>query len=383
MLASNLVSTTIDQSPARRLRVGVVGAGLIAQVAHLPYLRELSDQFETVALSDIVAETAGAVAERHDVPHVFTDWRQMLDHPLDAVIVLTSSSHAPIAIEAAQRGLHVLVEKPMCLSVEEGRRMIEAADAAGVALMVGYNKRYDPAYERFRELVGELSDRRFLRVTTFEAPFLPYVAHYGLIRAGQPPAEAVEQLAAETQAQVSLAIGEQATEFERRIYRARLLDSLIHELNALRGLLGEPDRVDHVDLRETSISLMLTFGGLPVAIHWVLVTPGITRYRMEFAMIACERRVTIGFPSPYLRNVPTLLQTEEGEADQPGSRVSDEIIAFESSFRRELVAFHRAATEGRQPPTSGQDSLRDVALCQSIVECFRSGRPVDRPSELS
>ncbi|HVM30890.1 MAG TPA: Gfo/Idh/MocA family oxidoreductase [Candidatus Limnocylindrales bacterium] len=376
------MSTVTDHTPGRPLRVGIVGAGLIAQVAHLPYLRELSDRFDTVALCDIVPETAAAVAQRHGVPHVFTDWRQMLAHPLDAVIVLTTSSHAPIAVEAARRGLHVLVEKPMCLSVEEGRQMVAAADEAGVALMVGYNKRYDPAYERFRELVGELSDRRFLRVTTFEAPYLPYVAHYGLIRGGQPPTRAVERLAVETQQQVSLAIGEEASDFERRIYRARLLDSLIHELNALRGLLGEPDSVDHVDLRETSISVMLTFGGLPVAIHWVLLTPGITRYRMEFAMIACERRVSIGFPSPYLRNVPTLLQTEEGEADKPGSRASDEIITFESSFSRELVAFHEAATEGRQPPTTGWDSLRDVALCQAIVECFRSRRPIQQPSEL-
>jgi predicted dehydrogenase len=365
-----------------RLRVGVVGAGLIAQVAHLPYLRELSDRFETVALCDIVEETARAVADRHGVPHAFTDWRAMLDQPLDAVIVLTTSSHAPIAIEAARRGLHVLVEKPMCLSVDEGQRMVAAADEAGVALMVGYNKRYDPAYERFRQLVGELSDRRFLRVTTFEAPFLPYVAHYGLIRTGPPPADAVERLAAETLDQVSRAIGPEASDFERRIYRGRLLDSLIHELNALRGLLGEPDRIDHVDLRETSISLMLTFSDLPVAIHWVLLAPGITRYRMEFAMVACERRVSIGFPSPYLRNVPTLLQTEEGDPDSPGSRATDEIIAFESSFRRELIAFHEAATGGVEPPTNGRDSLRDVALCQSIIECFRSGRPIDRPSEL-
>lgn len=364
----------------QHLRVGVVGAGLIAQVAHLPFLRELSDRFDTVALCDIDAETAAAVAARHGVPQAFTDWRELLEQPLDAVIVLTSSSHAPIAIEAARRGLHVLVEKPMCLSVDEGRKMTDAADAAGVTLMVGYNKRYDPAYERFAALVGELNDPRMVRVTTFEAPFLPYVAHYGLIRSSRPPADIVERLAAETREQVTAAIGSEASEFERRTYRGRLLDSLIHELNALRGMLGEPDRVDYADLRETSMSLMLTFGELPVAVHWVLVTPGITRYRMEFAMIACERRINLAFPSPYLRNVPTLLQTEEGDPDSPGSRATDEITAFESSFRRELVAFHDAATGRNEPPTSGRDSLRDVALCQSIIEAFRTGRSVKQPS---
>ena len=70
---------------------------------------------------------------------------------VDAVLVLTSGSHAPIAIAAAEAGKHVLVEKPMCFSVAEGRAMIEAAERAGVTLMVAYNKRYDPAYRRLSE----------------------------------------------------------------------------------------------------------------------------------------------------------------------------------------------------------------------------------------
>ncbi|HWH24576.1 MAG TPA: hypothetical protein VNW68_06760, partial [Candidatus Limnocylindria bacterium] len=209
-----------------------------------------------------------------------------------------------------------------------------------------------------------------------------YVAHYGLIRPDPPAADVAERLRAETDEQITVALGEEAGELERRIYRGRLLDSLIHELNALRGVLGEPDRVEHVDLRETSISVLLDFGGLPVAIHWVLVMPGITRYRMEFAVISSERRLTLAFPSPYLRNVPALLQAEEGEPDTPGSRSSEEVTSFESSFKRELLAFHRAATTDYQPPTSGADSLRDIVLCQRIVEAFRTGRPIERPTEL-
>ena len=66
-------------------------------------------------------------------------------------MVLTSGSHAPIAEAAAQAGRHVFVEKPMCYSAAEGRAMVAAADAAGVVLMVGYPKRYDPAFARMRE----------------------------------------------------------------------------------------------------------------------------------------------------------------------------------------------------------------------------------------
>ena len=118
----------IDPSPPRRLRVGVVGAGLIAQVMHLHYLRELADRYEVSVLCDIAPANAAASAERFGVPKTFTDWREMLREPMDAVLVLTAGSHAPIAIEAARAGLHVLVEKPMCFSTQEAQAMIDAAE---------------------------------------------------------------------------------------------------------------------------------------------------------------------------------------------------------------------------------------------------------------
>src|SRR5262244_528047 len=126
---------------ARRLRVGLVGTGLIAQVMHLHYLTELADRFEIAAVADLDAGSARACAGQYHVPLVFTDWREMLRHPLDAAMVLTSGSHAPIAVAAARAGLHVFVEKPMCFSVAEGREMVAAAEQAGVTLMVGYPKR--------------------------------------------------------------------------------------------------------------------------------------------------------------------------------------------------------------------------------------------------
>ena len=88
--------------PAGRLRVGVVGTGLIAQVMHLHYLAELSDRFEIAAVCDIAEDSARACAERHRIPAVFTDATELLRHPLDAVMVLTSGSHAPIAVAAAR-----------------------------------------------------------------------------------------------------------------------------------------------------------------------------------------------------------------------------------------------------------------------------------------
>src|SRR5262249_13597697 len=151
-----------------RVRVGVIGCGLIAQVMHLHYLRELSDLYEIATLCDVSGEVRAACARDYGVGVTCADWRELIAQPLDAVVILTSGSHAPIAIAALDAGKHVLTEKPMCFSVAEGQAMIAAADRAGKTLMVGYNKRYDPAYARFAEEARQLPGLRLACITTLE-----------------------------------------------------------------------------------------------------------------------------------------------------------------------------------------------------------------------
>src|SRR5262249_40849293 len=242
-----------------RLRIGVVGCGLIAQVMHLHYLRELADRFEIAALCDVTEELARACATDYGVPRTSARWQDLLAAPLDAVLILTSGSHAPIAIAAAEAGKHMLIEKPMCFSVAEGRAMIEAARRAGVTLMVGYNKRYDPAYQRLCKEVRSLSDLRLLRVTTLESPLQPYVAHYRLHKAASLAPDLVAGFQADNQARTAAAIGD-ADPRARHAHHLVLLDSLVHEFNAVRGVMGEPDRLDFADIREDGLTAGLRLG---------------------------------------------------------------------------------------------------------------------------
>jgi predicted dehydrogenase len=365
------------QAP-RRLRVGLVGTGLIAQVMHLHYLTELADRFEIAAVADIAPGSARACADRYSIPAVFTDWQEMLRHPLDAVLVLTSGSHAPIAVAAAQAGLHIFTEKPMCFSVAEGREMVAAAERAGVTLMVGYPKRYDPAFARFQKEAAQLSGARLMRVTTFESPIPAYVEHLSLLPREPPPAGLVQRFREDSDARVRAAIG-QASELERAVYETVLLDTLVHELNTIRGVLGEPDRIDYVSLHVDTVTVMFRFGALPVALHWIDL-PGFSRYEMEFAVYAPDRRLRLAFPSPFLRNEPAVVEVEGGDTGSARSWRTEEVVSYESGFKRELAAFHECAVSGAVPVTSGLDGLRDIALCQAIIECHRRRAPVAEPS---
>ncbi|HUZ42526.1 MAG TPA: Gfo/Idh/MocA family oxidoreductase [Acidimicrobiales bacterium] len=364
----------------KKLRVGVIGTGLIAQVMHLHFLRELRDRYEIAALCDISEESAQACADEYGVAKVFTDWRELIREPLDAVMILTSGSHAPIAIAAAEAGLHVFVEKPMCFSVVEGHAMVEAANNAGVQLMVGYPKRYDPAFVRFREGIGALAHPKLLRVTTCESPFHPYVTHYPLNPPGAVDEEIVKGLRADTQERLAAAIGTDDPFYVNQ-YHAVMLDTLVHEINTVRGVFGEPDRLDYVDLREGSLTVMLTFGETAVAIHWIDL-PGITRYLMEFAVFDDDGRATLSFPSPFLRNAPTLLAIECGDAGAVNSWRREGLTSYESGFKLELVTFYDAVVHGAKIPTDGVDGTRDIALCQAIIRSAREGVAIEQPTKL-
>jgi predicted dehydrogenase len=371
---------TAGSGAPRRLRVGLVGTGLIAQVMHLHYLAELAEEFEVAAVADIAPGSARACAERYGIPAAFTDWQELLRHPLDAVLILTSGSHAPIAVAAARAGLHVFTEKPMCFSVAEGREMVAAAEQAGVILMVGYPKRYDPAFARFQTEAAQLTGTRMMRVTTFESPIPGYVGHYPLLPREPPPAGLLERFRADNEARIRAALGE-ASALERAVYETVLLDTLVHELNTIRGALGEPDRLDYVSLQTDTVTVMFRYGTMPVALHWIDL-PGISRYEMEFACYAPDRRVRLAFPSPFLRNEPAVLEMQGGDLASARSWRTEEVVSHESGFKRELAAFHESVVTGTAPPTSGLDGLRDIALCQAIIECHRRQAPVDEPSRV-
>ena len=364
----------------KKLKVGVIGAGIIAQVMHLHFLRELSDRYEIHGICDISPENGRNNAEAYGVTKVFTDWEELLKEPIDAVFILTSGTHAPIAIAAANAGKHVLVEKPMCFSVAEGRDMKKAADAAGVVLMVAYPKRYDPAFTRFKEEVATVKDPRLFRVTTFEAPFLPYVKHYPLTPVTTPPSDKLEKWKAQTKASIEAAIGT-SDPFLGKIYHLVLLDTLVHELNTTRAILGEPEVLEYVDFKESGLNAYFKFSGTPVAINWIDL-PGFTKYGMEFASYGPEKRVSLTFPSPFLRNAPTMLEIETGEVGTPRSWKTEELTSFESAFKNELKVFHECVTENKKPVTTAEDAMRDLAICENIIKCYQTKKPISNPSAI-
>ena len=113
------------------VRIAVVGTGAIAQLTHIPVLSKLRGA-KLVALCDNDAAKARALADRFDVPDVFTDFEELLDSDeLDAVVIATPNHlHEPHVLSALRAKLHVLCERPLSLSTRGIERCLAAAQKA-------------------------------------------------------------------------------------------------------------------------------------------------------------------------------------------------------------------------------------------------------------
>ena len=346
------------------LRVAVVGCGGIAQMMHLPTLTERPDLFTVVGIADVNRDTLTAVGHRFGVSVLTDDHRELLARDdVEAVLLLASGGHRSQVIDALRSGRHVFVEKPLAFSLEECEQIAESAREAPGQLMVGYHKRHDPAYRRVAEEVGALRDLRFVEVTVLHPDDAAYRSHHAILPIASRTAPLSEtdaeagvraQVAGPLAQSIGRGLGPSAPE-EQRVALFLLYQSLVHDINTLRGILGEPREVVSAHIwRDGFAQTSLTRFDLDVraSLTWVSV-PGLKSYEERVRFVAPDRRLTLTFPSPYLRNAPTPLRIERMQGDE--LVVEDRTVSYEEAFRAELHHFRQCIRDGRAP---GDDRRR-------------------------
>ncbi len=368
------------------LRVGIIGCGGIAQMMHLPHLRELHDRFAIVGLADVNPATLNAVGDYYSVARRFPDYRELLAEDLDAVFILTSGSHAGPVIAAARAGMHIFVEKPLCYASSEAEAIAAAVESTGVRLMVGYMKRYDPAYRYFQRALRETADVRYVRVTVLHpASELYFQQHHfepapppGPLDTREMGRRMVAAFGSPTQADLlGEVIGADAPAIQR-VGLALMLGSLCHDVNALRGLLGDPEAVTHTELWNDGLAISSTLrysNGLRANLTWTFL-PEVRHYNEEIAAFADAARLRLVFPSPFLRNYATEVFVEGSEKlpDRPESAAWEKkvTVSYHEAFKEELLHFHDSIVTGQRPITDLNDSRHDLALIHAMARAWRA-----------
>ena len=140
----------------RRLRVGILGCGPIAQFAHFESAVKARNT-DLHAICDVASDLVQRMGDTYQPAKRFHDYNAMLADPdLDAVIIATSDGyHVPASLKALAAGKHVLCEKPIGTTVEEVEELAAAVKRSGLVLQVGHMKRFDPGLEAARDFVRD------------------------------------------------------------------------------------------------------------------------------------------------------------------------------------------------------------------------------------
>ena len=152
----------------KKTSVAVVGLGRIGKI-HLNNLCRSVDGVEVLAVMD-VSDQATKLAAEYGIPLVFEDFDELLCmDELDAVVICSPTDlHADHVMKAARAGKHIFCEKPLDLSLDQVKEVIKVVEDSGVELMLGFNRRFDPDFEKIRTLVedDEVGDPQIIKITS-------------------------------------------------------------------------------------------------------------------------------------------------------------------------------------------------------------------------
>lgn len=327
------------------VRLGIVGCGLITQLAHLPALAALGDRFAVVAVADPSARARAAVA-RQAGAQAYAWHEALLDEAaLDAVLVASpNGTHARAVLDALAAGLHVLVEKPLCLTAADAERIVALAAARGRVVQVGYMKRYDPDYEALREQLPARS-LRLIATTTVDNGIGERYRPAGFAAPTDVDPGYRVRLEAETAEQVAAAVGSEDPRHVRPFSDA-FQGALVHDVDLVLGLGIEPLHVtDAASAPDGSLAhgAWAVGEGARWTATWMLL-PGAPAFAEEVRLFAADGVRGLSFAAPY----------------EPGPM---------ACYRRQLVHFHACVTAGAACRTPASDGARDVAL---LTELYRA-----------
>lgn len=364
----------------KRIRVGVIGAGGVAQVEHIPNLLGLKRRFEVAGVYDPSPKVRFFVADEYGLA-AFDTLDALLALPLDAVVIASPDAlHKEQILAAFARGLHVFCEKPLCYAVADIDEVIGARDRAGKVLQVGYMKRFDPSYEAaLKRLPGTAETLRYISVEVNDPDAWPFFRHHRWLRGDDVPAALVAEARAKQREQVARAVGGLDDAVDYKGFTGPYCSSIVHDVNAVHGLLdvlgvGDGEIVGGVLFArgEGGQGALRLLGGQVLWNMVHLAVPKLADYRERIALYFDDAVLELEFPSPYLDHQPTRLVISTSD----GHVLSRQDIrsGYEEAFVEELKGFWSAVAEGAPVRNTAEQARRDMGLLAGLAGFHLGGK---------
>lgn len=353
------------------LNVGIIGCGEAAQILHIPTLLELRDRFRIAALCDASRKVVEGVGQSIPGASLHTDAGELFKLPeIDVVLIANPDVfHAPLAIAALEAGKHVLVEKPMCMTLSEADALTKAQERAGKVVQIGYMRRYAPAFE---EAVGLVSEMRgsinYARVRGMAGPNSLIVgATTPVIRGDDISDVDLAAAKAATNARLVEAIG--TDQNPHGIAYRSLLGFSSHDLSAMRELLGMPKSVLHASMRRGGGAMTAVFDYGDFVCQYEVCGFELARFDAHLEIFGQHRIVKVEYDTPYIRHQPARLTVTEAKGEYGVSEAHSHPTRTDA-FVVEWQRFHRSVVDGDPVKTNVADARLDLELFAQIMDHF-------------
>ncbi|WVQ69659.1 uncharacterized protein L199_007879 [Kwoniella botswanensis] len=366
-----IINGTDDQSKTK-LRIAILGCGRMGQ-RHAHNVHHLTPRAELVAVADPAPAAQQWVAENLEGVKYFSDPEEIFSIPeVDAVIISTiTSTHAPLTIRAIEKGIHVLLEKPISIDVEDSRPVLEAATAhPKVKVMIGFVRRFDTAFNELYKHIGSTqAGQPFLLKSTTQDAYDPsgfFVAY----------------------AKASGGI---------------FMDCGIHDIDMSRWLLGVSESgqgkgtlhqssapattekptvkrvfatgltVRHPELKEqedcdNALGIVEYANGSSCTLH--LSRTGMGGYESLVEVFGTEQKLTVDTPAS------SQLKITDGH----GRRVESAptyIERFGEAFVHEVNAFVESVLDDKPVPATVSDAFQAALIAKALTVSYHTGKPVE------
>lgn len=345
------------------VRLGLIGGGLIS-AKHIEGSKNISNG-KLAALCDVNPERK-VLAEELSIPF-FTNYREMITQVgLEGVIDGTPNQfHAEIGMACAEKGVHVLTEKPIASTLEEGKQLVEAIKKSGINLLVGHHRRYFPLIRRAREIVqgGDLG--KLVGVSMLWAlmkPDIYFDVKWRSQKGGGP-----------------------------------ILINIIHEIDNLRFICGDVAAINartgnHVRIGEVEDTVAINFELVNGALGTALVsdtTPSPWSYELTSGensdYFKTDQDCYCFLGSKGSLSFPNMEVWSHSHGRQKGwweplTRRSEEVL-FSSPFSAQLEHFCNVIRGHEEPVINAADGLLTLATTLAVKESSNTGRSVN-PLEL-
>ncbi|KAB5589619.1 hypothetical protein CTheo_6936 [Ceratobasidium theobromae] len=358
----------------RVLRVGIIGTGEVAQTIHLPTLQLMSHKYKVTALCDVSKLSIQHCGVKFGIPaDCWHENSQDLVNrsDVDLVAILTADEyHASMAVQAADAGKHVFIEKPMTLTNEEADSIIAARERNNVIIFVGYMRRYAPAFIEAVKMVRNMKKIDYVRVRDIIGPnsfFIPQAGSYPVLF-DDFSATDNEDRRNRARAISNTVLGAQRAQDPRAASTYRFLGSLgSHDLSAMRELIGMPKRCIGAGQNAHGYFITALFEYDGFITTYETGIDGVGKFDAHLEVHGDRKRIRVDYDTPF--GLPIYLTILEHDED---GHYQERIVrpTFQDTYTCEYESLYESIASGAPVKTTPEDAKQDLVLFKQVIDAL-------------